>query len=116
MKTVLTPQDFKKNYDEIFEGNEIWKNLEIPQNIIYEWEDDSTYIKEIPFFKDISEQPKALRDIDGAKVLLALGDSITTDHISPAGSFSESSEAGKYRSEEHTSELQSRGHLVCRRL
>ena len=96
MKTVLTPQDFKKNYDEIFEGNEIWKNLEIPQNIIYEWEDDSTYIKEIPFFKDISEQPKALRDIDGAKVLLALGDSITTDHISPAGSFSESSEAGKY--------------------
>ena len=87
MKTVLTPQDFKKNYDEIFEGNEIWKNLEIPQNIIYEWEDDSTYIKEIPFFKDISEQPKALEDINGAKVLLALGDSITTDHISPAGSF-----------------------------
>src|SRR5690625_2109726 len=96
MKTVLTPQDFKKNYDEIFEGNEIWKNLEIPQNMIYECYDDSNYIKQIPFIKDISEQPKALRDIDGAKVLWALGDSITTDHISPAGSFSESSEAGQY--------------------
>ncbi len=96
MKKVLSPQDFKKNYDEIFEGNEIWRNLEVPDSLLYKWEDDSTYIKEAPFFKNLSEEPKPLKNIEGAKALLVLGDSITTDHISPAGAFSAQSAAGKY--------------------
>lgn len=96
MKSVLTPKDFKKNYDEIFEGNEIWRNLEVPDDKIYKWDDDSTYIKEVPFFRNLSDEPKLLKNIEGARALLVLGDSITTDHISPAGAFSESSAAGKY--------------------
>ena len=96
LKEVLSPKDFQKNYSEIFDGNEIWRNLEIPKGKLYEWDENSTYIKEIPFFKDISETPPALQNIENARALLVLGDSITTDHISPAGSFNEHSAAGKY--------------------
>ena len=96
MKEVLTPADFKKNYDEIFEGNEIWRELEVPKDIVYQWEEDSTYIKEAPFFHDLSKEAKPLQNITGARALLVLGDSITTDHISPAGAFAESSSAGQY--------------------
>ena len=96
MSKVLTPKDFKKNYDEIFEGNEIWRNLEVPKDKLYQWEDDSTYIKEVPFFHNLSDDPQPLKNIEGARALLMLGDSITTDHISPAGAFSEDSAAGQY--------------------
>lgn len=96
MKQVLTPADFKKNYDEIFDGNEIWRNLEVPNDELYQWDSDSTYIKEVPFFQDLSKEPKPLQNIEGARALLMLADSITTDHISPAGAFAEDSEAGKY--------------------
>ncbi|HLW33277.1 MAG TPA: aconitate hydratase AcnA [Aequorivita sp.] len=96
MKEVLTPADFKKNYDEIFDGNEIWRNLEVPNDRLYQWDDKSTYIKEAPFFHDLSEEPKPLKNIEGARALMMLGDSITTDHISPAGAFSADSAAGKY--------------------
>ena len=96
MSRVLSPKDFKKNYDEIFEGNEIWQNLQVPQGNLYHWDNKSTYIKEISFFKDISEQAPELENITNARALLVLGDSITTDHISPAGSFNEHSSAGKY--------------------
>lgn len=96
MNKVLTPKDFAKNYDEIFEGNEIWRNLEIPKEKLYSWEESSTYIKEAPFFNNISDEPAAFEDIKNAKCLLMLGDSVTTDHISPAGSFKESSPAGQY--------------------
>ncbi|HET8810801.1 MAG TPA: aconitate hydratase AcnA [Flavobacteriaceae bacterium] len=96
MAEVLTPKDFAKNYGEIFKGNEIWRNLEVPEDKLYQWDDNSTYIKEAPFFENISENPPAFRDIEGARALLVLGDSITTDHISPAGSFAENSAAGKY--------------------
>jgi aconitate hydratase len=87
MSKVLTPKDFKKNYDEIFEGNDIWQNLEVPEDNLYQWEDDSTYIKEVPFFHNLPDDPKPLKNIEGARALLMLGDSITTDHISPAGAF-----------------------------
>lgn len=93
---VLSPADFEKNYGEIFEGNEIWQQLAVPEDKIYQWSEESTYIKEAPFFKGISEEVKEAEDIKSARVLLKLGDSITTDHISPAGSFSELSPAGKY--------------------
>jgi aconitate hydratase len=96
MKNVLTPKDFKKNYDEIFDGNEIWRNLEVPDDKIYQWDESSTYIKEVPFFRDLPNDPKDLRNIEDARALLVLGDSITTDHISPAGAFSEDSAAGQY--------------------
>src|SRR5690554_2866247 len=96
MSQVLTPADFKKNYDEIFEGNEIWRSLEVPNDTLYQWKDDSTYIKEVPFFHNLSEDPKPLKNIENARALLMLGDSITTDHISPAGAFSEESAAGQY--------------------
>lgn len=96
MREVLTPADFKKNYDEIFDGNEIWRNLEVPNDRLYQWDDKSTYIKEAPFFHDLSEEPKPLKNIEGARALMMLGDSITTDHISPAGAFSADSAAGKY--------------------
>lgn len=96
MSKVLSPGDFAKSYGEIFEGNDIWKALEAPKDKIYQWSDDSTYIKEAPFFNGISETVEEAQDIEGAYVLLKLGDSITTDHISPAGSFSENSPAGQY--------------------
>lgn len=96
MSEVLTAKDFKKNYDEIFDGNEIWRNLQVPDDKLYQWDDKSTYIKEVPFFHDLSREPKPLKNIVGARALLMLGDSITTDHISPAGMFSEDSSAGQY--------------------
>jgi len=96
LSRVLSPNDFAKNYGEIFEGNESWRNLEIPKGKLYEWDKKSTYIKEIPFFHDISEHPEQLKDIRNARALLVLGDSVTTDHISPAGAFSAESASGKY--------------------
>lgn len=93
---VLSPDDYKKNYGEIFDGDEYWKNLASGEGEIYPWDDKSTYIKEAPFFKDISVEAPKPKNIEEARVLLKLGDSITTDHISPAGSFRENSPAGQY--------------------
>lgn len=96
ISNVLSPKDFEKSYGEIFAGNEQWKELTAPSDKVYQWSDNSTYIKEAPFFKGITEEIKEPGDILDARVLLKLGDSITTDHISPAGSFKASTPAGKY--------------------
>ena len=96
MNKVLSPKDFAKNYGEIFDGNEIWRNLIVPDEKLYVWDKNSTYIKEAPFFNNISDAPQPMQNVDGARALLMLGDSITTDHISPAGSFNEHSPAGEY--------------------
>ena len=96
MSSVLSPKQFANSYGTIFEGNEIWQNLEVPNEKIYVWDNQSTYIKEAPFFKNLPDHPQPLKDIENASALLILGDSITTDHISPAGSYGESSAAGKY--------------------
>lgn len=93
---VLSPQDFKNSYGEIFEGNDQWKALTAPSDKVYQWSDRSTYIKQAPFFEGISSEVTEPLDILDAKVLLKLGDSITTDHISPAGSFASHSPAGKF--------------------
>ena len=93
---MLSPDDFAKNYGEIFKGNEAWKKLKVPDDKLYTWEKASTYIKEVPFFFNIPGRSAPLNDINNARVLLVLGDSITTDHISPAGQFSEFSSASKY--------------------
>lgn len=95
-REVLSPDDYQKSYGEIFEGNEIWKELQSGEGEIYPWDSTSTYIKEAPFFQGISEEAPPAQDIVNARVLLKLGDSITTDHISPAGSFRPETPAGKY--------------------
>ena len=97
---ATSKEDYAKEYAVIFEGEEQWKKLKAPEGLDYEWREDSSYIKEIPFFKEISERPEPLQNISRARVLLKLGDSVTTDHISPAGSFSEDSPAGKYLKEQ----------------
>lgn len=96
IESATSKEDYEHEYSVIFEGEETWQNLKAPEGLDYEWRDDSTYIKEIPFFKNISETPEPLKDIEGARVLMKLGDSVTTDHISPAGAFAEDSPAGKY--------------------
>lgn len=96
MTKVLRPEDYKANYETIFDGDKAWQGLNAPTGKIYEWDDQSTYIQEAPFFKDISEDVPEPEDIKGAKVLLQLGDMVTTDHISPAGKFQPEHPAGKY--------------------
>ncbi len=96
MDVVVTPEDYKKTYETIFAGDNTWQALKSPKGKIYEWDDSSTYIQEAPFFKDISEDVPEPEDITGAKVLLQLGDMVTTDHISPAGKFLPEHPAGKY--------------------
>src|SRR5690606_5452668 len=93
---VVKKEYFKKNYGEIFEGNEQWRALQAPKDKSYQWDPSSTYVKEAPFFVNLPDKPSPIQPINNARVLLMLGDSVTTDHISPAGSFSVHSAAGKY--------------------
>ena len=92
----ISPEIFNNQYSKVFEGDETWKSLTAPQADIYEWESESTYIQEPPFFDDFSLQPEDPGDIENANVLALLGDSITTDHISPAGSIPKDGPAGCY--------------------
>lgn len=92
-------EDFRKVYDVIFDGSTDWQNLNVKLDENYQWDQNSTYIKESPFFEDLKVELQPLQDIDNARVLLYLGDSVTTDHISPAGSFRENTAAGAYLSE-----------------
>src|SRR5690606_1475639 len=92
----LRESDFEKAYSVIFDGEEQWQQLKAATGKDYAWKQDSTYIKEAPFFKDISEDVPKPKDVIDARVLLKLGDSVTTDHISPAGSFAATSPAGQY--------------------
>ncbi|HEY8450085.1 MAG TPA: aconitate hydratase AcnA, partial [Bacillota bacterium] len=94
--SALDPELFKKQYSRVFEGDERWRSLPVPEGSLYAWDERSTYIQEPPFFAGLPEQPPALTDIHGARCLAMLGDSITTDHISPAGSIPKNSPAGRY--------------------
>ncbi len=87
---------FTRNYETIFDGDEEWKKLHVPQGETYLWDAKSTYIKRAPYFDDMPFKPAPVKDIQGARVLAKLGDSVTTDHISPAGSIKPASPAGKY--------------------
>ena len=93
---ALKPEMFKSRYGNVFEGNEIWNAISGATGDLYEWNPDSTYVQEPPFFVDLSPEPEALSDIHGARVLAIFGDSVTTDHISPAGSIAVNSPAGQY--------------------
>ncbi len=95
MKSV-TSQMFQKQYARVFDGDERWKSLQVPSGHTYAWDPKSSYIKNPPFFTDMPKDPRPLNDITNARVLAVLGDSVTTDHISPAGSIAKESPAGKY--------------------
>jgi aconitate hydratase len=87
---------FERVYGHVFEGDEEWKKLGVPTGDLYLWDASSTYVKHPPYFEGMAREPSAVADITGARVLAVLGDSITTDHISPAGSIKKSSPAGQY--------------------
>ena len=92
----ISPEIFNNQYSRVFEGDETWKSLMAPEADIYEWDVESTYIQEPPFFDDFPLEPENPWDIEGANALALLGDSITTDHISPAGSIPKDGPAGGY--------------------
>ncbi|NIY46334.1 aconitate hydratase AcnA [Cedecea colo] len=92
----VSTEMFNKEYAEVFEGTPEWRSIEVDRSDTYDWQSDSTYIRQSPFFDDMEAEPKAVQDIHGARVLAMLGDSVTTDHISPAGSIKLDSPAGRY--------------------
>ncbi len=95
----VTAEMFSKSYAEVFQGDERWRGLDIPKGQTYAWEKDSTYIRRAPYFEGIKRLPSPVKEIAGARVLAVLGDSVTTDHISPAGSIKKDGPAGKYLQE-----------------
>jgi aconitate hydratase len=102
-KTVrenLNPSMFQEKYSEVFLGDEKWRGLSAPEGMNYEWDSESTYIREPPFFQEFSSEPPGTKDIKNARCLLVLGDTVTTDHISPAGPFGSSVPAGIWLSEQ----------------
>lgn len=96
MNECMKQKDFDEVYSVIFEGESSWKELNAPLGQKFNWSNDSTYIRQAPFFENLSEVPAPTENIKSARVLLYLGDSVTTDHISPAGAFNSESAAGKY--------------------
>ncbi|GAP06317.1 aconitase [Anaerolinea thermolimosa] len=94
--TAISPDLFISNYSDLFTGNPTWNAIQSGSTLLYEWRAESTYLQEPPFFADLSQEMPPVPDILGARVLGLFGDSITTDHISPAGNISPSSPAGKY--------------------
>ncbi|HSA94368.1 MAG TPA: aconitate hydratase AcnA, partial [Terriglobales bacterium] len=92
----LTSAQFQKTYASVFEGDQRWKSMPLPSGKTYAWDKDSTYIKHPPYFEAMTKTPPPITEIRGARVLAKLGDSVTTDHISPAGSIKKDSPAGQY--------------------
>ncbi|HKB46710.1 MAG TPA: aconitase family protein, partial [Ktedonobacterales bacterium] len=98
LSRVVQPEIFSKEYAHVFDGDEHWRNLPLPEanSALYAWDDASTYVRKPPFFDSLTDGPAPVGDIRGARVLVSVGDSITTDHISPAGSIPTASPAGQY--------------------
>ena len=101
---TITPQTFQKQYADVFTGPAEWQRLAAGGGDVYEWQEDSTYVQEPPFFVDLSPEPQPIAPIKGARCLVMVGDSVTTDHISPAGPIAPASPAGKFL-EEHGVEV-----------
>jgi aconitate hydratase len=99
MQKSISSDMFRRSYGEVYRGDEHWRGLPVPRGETYSWQKDSTYIRKAPFFDGMTLQPPAVQDIRGARVLAVLGDSVTTDHISPAGSIKKDGPAGKYLQE-----------------
>jgi len=104
--TSIDPELFRRTYAVVFDGDERWQALPIPAGDRYEWDPRSTYIAKPPFFDGLTADPAPIRDIDGARVLAVLGDSVTTDHISPAGSIAAWSPAGEWLQERNVAPLE----------
>ncbi|GAB4508814.1 MAG: aconitate hydratase AcnA [Anaerolineae bacterium] len=96
IQTSLSPEMFKEQYGNVYNGNEMWNAIPSTDEAVYLWNTESTYIQEPPYFIDLPTEPEAIQPIEKARVLVKAGDSVTTDHISPAGSIAASSPAGKY--------------------
>ncbi|HEV8399423.1 MAG TPA: aconitate hydratase AcnA [Gemmatimonadales bacterium] len=96
IRTSIKSSMFQKSYAEVFQGDERWRGLPVPEGDRFAWEPDSTYIRRAPYFDGMPAQPKPIADIKGARALCLLSDSITTDHISPAGSIRKTLPAGQY--------------------
>lgn len=93
---AMSPEIFQEKYKDVFRANQRWNEIPVPEGQLYEWDERSTYIQEPPFFEGLSPEPGDITDIRGAKTLALLGDSVTTDHISPAGVIKPDSPAGEY--------------------
>ncbi|MCR9092265.1 MAG: aconitate hydratase AcnA, partial [Proteobacteria bacterium] len=96
INSALDADMFKTSYSTVFNGDERWRGLEVPTGDLYQWSNDSTYVQNPPYFQGMSKDAPGLPEIKGARVLALLGDSVTTDHISPAGAIKKDSPAGKY--------------------
>jgi aconitate hydratase len=96
LEAAIGAEMFQASYGNVFDGNPDWNRIRVPEGDLFAFRDDSTYIQEPPFFQGLTKEPPALRDIVGARVLAVLGDSVTTDHISPAGDIALASPAGRY--------------------
>ena len=96
VRAAVSTEQYRKEYSEVFEGDARWKAMKVSEGDLYQWDAESTYIKLPPYFENMPKTPPALSDIHGTRVLAVLGDSVTTDHISPAGSIAVESPAGKY--------------------
>jgi aconitate hydratase len=90
---------FDESYRDVFAGDETWRSLPTPEGKTFDWDAESTYVRKPPYFDGMPDEPEPVTDIEGARVLLKLGDSVTTDHISPAGAIKKDSPAGKYLAE-----------------
>ncbi|HEV8042508.1 MAG TPA: aconitate hydratase AcnA [Bryobacteraceae bacterium] len=96
VKRSVRSEMFHKEYSEVFEGDQRWNTVQVPAGDLYEWNDTSTYIRKPPYFENMADPATSVRDLTGLSVLALLGDSVTTDHISPAGSIPADSPAGKF--------------------
>jgi aconitate hydratase len=103
VEATVTRAAFQKKYADVFKGDEKWQAVQTPDSETYDWPASSTYIQNPPYFRNMSKEPGVISNITGARVLALLGDMITTDHISPAGSFKETTPAGKYLTERQVS-------------
>ena len=101
----INSEMFTTQYASVFEGDEHWKSLPTPKGAIFEWDENSTYVKKAPYFENMQLKPSPVSDVAGARVLVKLGDSVTTDHISPAGSIKADSPAGRYLTEHGVSRV-----------
>ena len=96
LRKSVRAEMFTKEYSQATEGDEQWRNMPVPQGELFEWDTQSTYVREAPYFDEMSKTPAELKEIKGARVLALLGDSVTTDHISPAGSIERNGPAARY--------------------
>ena len=99
VRATVVRERFTSEYDDVFAGDEAWRALEVPEGDTYAWDPASTYVKEPPYFDGMGPEPDAVVDVEGARCLALLGDSVTTDHISPAGAIKADSPAGRYLQE-----------------